>query len=60
MSSSSRNAPCAGQGGRISDLSTKKDLQHWDDISDKIRFPEGTRHGSVFQVKEEILGRLLK
>ena len=33
-----------------------KDLMHWNDISDKVSFPQGTRHGSVFKVsKEEFL-----
>jgi len=26
------------------------DLKTWEDISDKIEFPEGTRHGSVFKI----------
>lgn len=31
------------------------DLKQWNNISDKISFPEGTRHGTVFKVKESIL-----
>lgn len=27
-----------------------KDLKHWEDISEKIEFPKGTRHGSVFKI----------
>lgn len=27
-----------------------KDLKTWEDISDKIQFPKGTRHGSVFTI----------
>lgn len=27
-----------------------KDLKTWEDISDKIEFPDGTRHGSVFKI----------
>lgn len=27
-----------------------EDLVHWKDISDKVSFPEGTRHGTVFAV----------
>ena len=30
------------------------DLENWTDISDELQFPEGTRHGSVFKVKEGI------
>jgi beta-xylosidase len=26
------------------------DLEHWEDISDQVHFPAGTRHGSVFSV----------
>jgi hypothetical protein len=35
-----------------------KDLIDWEDISDKITFPEGMRHGTVFQVSEKILSGL--
>ena len=37
-----------------------KDLKHWKDVTGKISFPKGARHGTVFQVKEEILAHLLK
>jgi hypothetical protein len=37
-----------------------KDLAHWQDISDKVRFPAGARHGTVFQVREGVLANLLK
>jgi len=37
-----------------------KDLQNWQIITDSIHFPEGTRHGTVFQVDENILDNLLK
>jgi hypothetical protein len=36
-----------------------KDLKSWDDISDKITFPDGVRHGSVFIVDEKILQNLI-
>jgi len=35
------------------------DLIHWTDISNKIDFPEGTRHGSVLKVSRQILDQLL-
>lgn len=35
-----------------------KDLKNWEDISDKVHFPEGTRHGTVFQVPKAILPKL--
>ncbi len=37
-----------------------KDLINWEDVSDKIHFPDGTRHGTVIKVKREILDALLK
>ena len=36
-----------------------KDLVNWTDISDKISFPDGTRHGTIFKVKESVLNKLL-
>lgn len=30
-----------------------KDLLHWEDISDQVRFPAGMRHGTVFKVTAE-------
>ena len=35
-----------------------KDLKIWEDISDKVKFPEGTRHGTVFKVSEKVLKKL--
>ncbi|WP_423129181.1 glycoside hydrolase family 43 protein [Gaoshiqia sp. Z1-71] len=37
-----------------------KDLKTWETITDSISFPEGTRHGTVFQVNESVLNRLLQ
>jgi hypothetical protein len=37
-----------------------EDLKSWEDISDKIIFPEGVRHGSILEVNEKILEQLLK
>jgi hypothetical protein len=37
-----------------------KDWTHWQDISDKVHFPAGARHGTVLRVREEILANLLK
>jgi hypothetical protein len=36
-----------------------KDLKSWTDISERVDFPEGARHGTVFRVKPEILAALL-
>ncbi len=35
------------------------DLKTWTDISDKISFPKGTRHGTIFKVNDKILKRLI-
>lgn len=35
-----------------------KDLINWEDISDQVSFPEGTRHGTVFTVSEELFQKL--
>lgn len=34
------------------------DLKNWTDISDKIHFPEGTRHGTILKVKEEVVNKI--
>ncbi len=34
------------------------DLKHWEDISNKIEFPKGTRHGTVFKIPESLLIKL--
>jgi hypothetical protein len=39
---------------------SSQDLVNWTDISAKISFPEGTRHGTVFKVKRSQLERLLE
>lgn len=36
-----------------------KDLKSWTDISDQLRFPEGTRHGTVLRITRKELGVLL-
>jgi hypothetical protein len=38
---------------------TSSDLVIWTDISDKIDFPEGTRHGSIFKVKQGVFDNLI-
>jgi hypothetical protein len=37
-----------------------KDLVSWEDISDQISFPEGTRHGTAFKVSPELLESIKK
>ncbi|SFD24714.1 glycoside hydrolase family 43 protein [Spirosoma endophyticum] len=34
------------------------DLEHWTDVSDKIHFPAGVRHGTAFPVSEDVLKAL--
>ena len=36
-----------------------KDFKSWDDVSDKISFPKGTRHGTALTVSKNILEELL-
>lgn len=35
-----------------------KDLEHWTDVSDRIHFPAGTRHGTVLKVSKSIVRKL--
>ena len=35
------------------------DLKNWENISDSVSFPDGTRHGTIFKVNEPVLTRLL-
>lgn len=37
---------------------SSKDLIYWEDISDKVSFPKGTRHGTVVEVDLKIIERL--
>ena len=37
-----------------------KKLKNWEDISDLLNFPEGTRHGTVFKVSGKVLKGLRK
>ena len=37
-----------------------KDRIHWEDVSDEVTFPKGTRHGTAFPVKKSVLKKLLK
>lgn len=36
------------------------DLKNWEDISDKVSFPEGTRHGSAIKVPYPLVEKLKK
>ena len=37
-----------------------KDLKNWEPITDKLSFPEGTRHGTAFSVPDGVLERLFE
>lgn len=39
---------------------SSKDMQHWQDISAKVSFPKGFRHGTVVEVDKDILDGLLE
>ena len=41
-------------------LVTSRDLVHWDEESDKVRFPPGHRHGSVLRVSRQVLKGLME
>lgn len=36
-----------------------KDLKKWEDISEKVSFPDGVRHGTIFETDESTLQKLL-
>ncbi|HUT28528.1 MAG TPA: HEAT repeat domain-containing protein [Sedimentisphaerales bacterium] len=36
-----------------------KDLKHWTDVSDKMNFPKGLKHGSIIKVRKRIVDALL-
>lgn len=38
---------------------SSKDLSNWTDISDKVSFPDGMRHGTVIEVDKKIIDQLL-
>ena len=35
------------------------DLEHWEDISDQLSFPKGTRHGTILKTPTSVLENLL-
>jgi beta-xylosidase len=35
-----------------------RDLDHWEDITERIRFPAGTRHGTVFRAPRKVVQAL--
>ena len=37
-----------------------KDFKNWEDISEQVSFPDGTRHGTVFKVPQKVLENLKK
>lgn len=39
---------------------TSPDLIHWTDISDKVSFPAGIRHGTVFKISREEFQNMMK
>ena len=36
-----------------------RDLKRWEDITDRISFPRGTRHGTAIEVPREVIADLL-
>lgn len=39
---------------------SSSDLKNWEDISEKIKFPEGTRHGTVFKIPRKLHDEIVK
>lgn len=37
-----------------------KDMKKWEDVSDSVSFPPGTRHGTAFTVSEDVLKNIRK
>jgi hypothetical protein len=37
-----------------------KDFETWEDVSEKMSFPERMRHGTVLSVSDDVLGKLLE
>lgn len=37
-----------------------RDFSKWEDITDKLSFPKGTRHGTAFSVSNDVLKKLLE
>ena len=37
-----------------------KDLKNWEDVTSKISFPKGVKHGTAISVSKEILDGLMK
>ncbi len=38
---------------------SSRDLTTWEDISEKMTFPEGVRHGTIIEADEKYLKNLL-
>ena len=36
-----------------------RDLQNWENVSDRVSFPKGTRHGTALAVSREVIEKLL-
>jgi hypothetical protein len=41
-------------------LITSTDLINWEDKTEQLNMPEGTRHGTIFRVSDDILKNLLQ
>lgn len=37
-----------------------KNMKDWEDVSDRVTFPPGTRHGSAFKVSNELFSHLIQ
>ena len=40
-------------------LSSSKDLVNWMDMSERLKMPKNAKHGTVLEVPQDVLDRLL-
>ena len=36
-----------------------KGFQHWQDVSDQLKMPKSTRHGTILKTTEDVLAKLV-
>jgi hypothetical protein len=45
---------------KIYEASSTKDFIHFDNITEKVKVPEGHKHGTIVRVKKKFVKRLIK
>lgn len=46
--------------GKYGAIRSKNNGKTWEDVSEQVSFPKGTRHGTAFKVSKDVLNNLLK